>query len=256
MFFILSKTISVLLMPIFWVLALFVWAFWTKNPKRKRRLFRLTFLLLILLSNTFIINALLLWWEVKPMAYQDLKGDYEVGIVLTGISNTSKLPKDRIYLDLGADRIVHALQLYRLGKIKKILITGGNVDIFGNTKKSEASNLAELLHLANVPTNDIIIEEKAKNTKENALFSQAILEKSFPNKKYLLITSAFHMNRAKGCFQKVGLQVDTFSAGVHTYDWQYAGFHSFIPSEKSFYLWHIFIHEVLGYVVYGLVGYL
>lgn len=256
MFFILSKTIYIILMPIFWLILGFLYAFWVKNPQRKKRAFLGVFILFIVLTNPFIINSLLLLWETPPTQLKDLKDTYEVGIVLTGITRYQKSPHDRTYLDAGADRIMHALWLYRAGKIKKILITGASVDIYNNTRPSEAKSLAEILKQAQVPDSVIVIEEQARNTRENALHTQYILQKRFPQQKYLLITSGFHMRRALGCFKKVGLEVQPFSAGFYTFDWAETNFGAFVPSEKAFSLWYLLIHEMVGYIVYMLIGYI
>jgi uncharacterized SAM-binding protein YcdF (DUF218 family) len=256
MFFILSKTISIILMPIFWILSVFVWGLLTKNPQRKKRAFLGSFILLIVLTNPFLINLLLLWWEIPPTPLKDIKEKYDVGIVLTGITKYDKSPEDRVYLTQGADRITHTLMLYKEGKIKKILITGGIIDLMGNARKSEARRLADFLIMSQVPKEDIILEEKARNTRENALFSQKILEKQFPQQKYLLITSAFHQSRALGCFRKVGLQPIPFSAGFHSSDLVHTDIGSFIPSEIALYHWYILVHEMLGYLVYAVMGYL
>jgi Ca-activated chloride channel family protein len=44
----------------------------------------------------------------------------DIGIVLTGITNLHKNPKDRTYFNKGADRIYHAVMLYKMNKINKI----------------------------------------------------------------------------------------------------------------------------------------
>ncbi len=51
---------------------------------------------------------------------------HDLGIVLTGATIPNRLPNDRIYFARGADRVTHTVQLYKLGLLKKILISGGN----------------------------------------------------------------------------------------------------------------------------------
>ena len=83
---------------------------------------------------------------------------------------------------------------------------------------SEARLLAKVLADCQVPEEDIILEEKARNTYENALYSQKILTKIFPNQTYLLITSAFHTPRALACFRKQQLKVKAFSTDFYSFD--------------------------------------
>ena len=64
-----------------------------------------------------------------------------------------------------------------------------------------------LLNLG-IPAADILIESESNNTRENAVFTQKLLTQKMPAAKCLLITSAFHMRRSIGCFNKVGMQFD------------------------------------------------
>jgi uncharacterized SAM-binding protein YcdF (DUF218 family) len=254
MFFIFSKTLSLFFMPIFWLFSLLTYVIFSRRKERKKKALYVFLGMFLLLSNPFISNLLLLYWETPPKAIKDLKST-DIGIVLTGITGF-KEPNDRVYFYSHADRIWHALLLYKQGKIKKILITGGNIDIFGKEKESEATRLAVFLRTAEVPKEDIIIENKARNTKENAVFTAQIIKEKYPNASLTLITSGFHMARAKGCFEKVGLKFEVFSAGFYTENLKETSFHSFVPSEKSLYHNYIFFHEVLGYITYKILGYL
>lgn len=256
MFFILSKTIAYLLMPIFWVFALLLLAAFSKNPRRQKRWLWASLGLLFFLSNPFLINLMMLQWEIPPRKLTDLPQEkYAVGVVLTGITKYQKTPRDRVYFDRGADRLMHALWLYREGKIDKILITGGIVLVSGKTYTSEAQQLARVLRQAQVPAEDIIIEDKARNTRENALFTAKILKEKFPNQAFLLITSAFHMRRARACFERVGLKPEVFSTDFLTYNLAETSYAAFLPTEGALQLWQVFTHELLGFVVYKLVGY-
>ncbi len=257
MFFFLSKILYIFTSPLFWLVIWAIWAYFTKNPKLKKRLWYSFFVVCFVLNNTYLANTAMWYWEIQPTPLVNLqKEPYEVGIVLTGITRYKKTPDDRTYFDTGADRLIHAIMLYRKGHIKKILITGGTISAFGKKYKSEAMRLAEVLEYAQIPKEDIIIEENARNTRENALFSKEILEKKFPkNTKYMVITSAFHLRRALGCFEKVGLNVTGFSAGVLTNDVTSPSIDFFLLSTRAIHLWEILIHEMIGYTVYKITKY-
>ena len=89
--------------------------------------------------------------------------------IITFFTNLNKTTTDRTFFGRGADRVTQALQLYRMGKIKKILITGGQGLNPTNTS-SEAELLKRFLIMTGMPKTDILIEEKSVNTRENALF--------------------------------------------------------------------------------------
>lgn len=71
---------------------------------------------------------------------------------------------------------------------------------------TEAEFLASQLVEWGVPREQMI-EDQALNTRQNALFTQAIVEQQGLS-SLLVVTSAFHLPRAMGCFRAVGLQVD------------------------------------------------
>ena len=222
--------------------------------KHRQIFFWLGFGLLILFTNVFISNALLRWWEDEPVAVASLPR-YDVGIVLGGITS-DKEPRDRVHTSGAADRVLHAVQLYRQGKIDKILVSGGTGKILEDEVK-EAVLLKRLLLLSKVPEENILVEDASRNTYENALNSRDLLQDySFGQQRYLLITSAFHMPRAKACFNKVGLEVDTFSADFRTDEYQFTPDVLFIPSSAAIGNWEIIIRELLGLVAYKVRGYI
>lgn len=86
-----------------------------------------------------------------------------------------------------------------------ILITGSSPNAL-----SEAKVMAnELQFFYQVPTQ--WLEEKAKTTKENALFSRSILENAGV-RKIILVTNQWHMQRAQMLFEQQGFEV--LPAGV------------------------------------------
>src|SRR5690606_26139788 len=120
-------------------------------------------ILLWFFSNQFIANQAMLAWEPEFKSFSEVE-NHEIAIVLTGVTNLSKTAYDRTFFNKGADRITHALQLYRMGKIKKILITGGQ-GFNPVNPQSEAEVLKRFLLMAGVPDTDVMIEDEAKNTR-------------------------------------------------------------------------------------------
>jgi uncharacterized SAM-binding protein YcdF (DUF218 family) len=254
MFFILSKLLFYLVMPITWVIGLLIYALATPKPKRKRGAVIAVLVLLLFFSNQVLVNEALRMWERPVVPLAQITRPYDVAVVLTGVTNIGKQPADRVYFGQGADRVMHTVLLYKLGKVKHILISGGGASI-GGKSYYESQDLKQVFLLAGVPDAAITIEDKSLNTRENALFSKEVLETAFPGGTYLLITSAFHMRRAEACFNKVGLQVDTFPVAFHATDERYSAERYIAPSEQAFQGWGIMSREILGYVVYKVMGY-
>jgi uncharacterized SAM-binding protein YcdF (DUF218 family) len=257
MFFFWSKVLLLVFNPLLWGLALLVYALYTTNQKRRLQILRLSLAAAVLLTNPGLPMWFLQRWEGEVPRLQDLAERYEYGIVLTGIT-VYKQPDDRVYFSRGADRLLHALWLYRQGRIRKILITGGTTDIFGQSVRSEAERLAEVLALAEVPPADILIEPNARNTYENAQLSAQILQKAQATQQtHLLITSAFHLPRATACFRKAGLDVMPFGTDFYTPDRHTVGaFAYWVPSLNAPQLWQVLLKEWLGFAVYRMSGYL
>lgn len=253
MFFTLSKALFYLIKPLFLVVIFLTLSFLIKDLSWKKY-FRITgFCLLLFFSNPFISSIIYYKWEFRPVLIQDLK-QYGFGIVLTGITDPVMLPRDRVYINYGADRVLHALQLYRLGKIKKILITGNN-GLYPDRKLTEAEELKNVFLLAKIPEADIVLENDAINTHQNAVFSKKVLGENGAQGKSLLITSAFHMRRASACFAKAGVAHDVFPVSFYGNEPDYSITSLFLPSENAIGLWVMTIHEVVGYLTYKIMGY-
>lgn len=256
MFVVLSKILFFLIQPFTWVIALLIYSFYAKSPKRRKKL-RLTCLILLLFfGNNFIANEVMNLWEVSPKLIKDLpKQPYDVGIVLTGVTNSGKKPYDRVHFNKGADRVTQTVQLYKLKKIKKILVTGGTGRLTGVIRQ-EAPLLKKVLIDCGVDKNDIMIEPNSRNTYENALFSTDTLKKLYPEEKtkYLLITSAFHMRRSVACFKKQGLNVTPYSVDYYTSERKWTPDQWLIPQAGAFFRWKVLLKEWVGYIVYDMTG--
>jgi uncharacterized SAM-binding protein YcdF (DUF218 family) len=254
MFFIFSKLLEFLLTPVFWFFAFLLFLFLSKNTKLKKRATIASIIFFYIFSNSFLTDELVRAWEYEDMSIQSIEEIYDVGIMLGGIGYYDS--KNNFFnFHKSSDRLWHTLELYHQGKIKKILLTGGSGSVLHPNDK-ESIYLKEFLLNLDIPEEDIIVEDNSRNTHENAMFSKELLDKYYPNGKYLMITSAFHMRRSIGCFNKVNLPVDYFVTDRYSGPRKYEFHHLFLPNIDGLILWTLFIHEITGYVVYDIVGYL
>ncbi|MDF2158360.1 YdcF family protein [Algoriphagus sp. CAU 1675] len=255
MFFYLSQFLSFLAMPLTIVLIFIVVGAVYIQKKWGKKLLWSGIGLLLFFTNPFLSNWALLAWEPEFKSFDAIE-NHEIGIVLTGVTNLSKTAYDRTFFIKGADRITQALQLYRMGKIKKILITGGQ-GLNPVNPQSEAELLKRFLMMTGMPESDILIEDQSKNTAENAQFTKAFLEKNgIPtDQKFILITSAFHMKRAKGCFDKVSLKTVTFPVDYYSHDMKFDPPSLLYPDANSLTYWHKLFKEWMGIFMYKVAGY-
>ena len=256
MFFYFSQFLSFLALPLTIILILIVGGAVFLTKRWGKRMLWVGIFLLLFFTNPFLSNLALLAWEPAFKDFDEIQ-NHEIGIVLTGVTNLSKTAYDRTFFNKGADRITHALQLYRMGKIKKILITGGQ-GLNPTNPQSEAELLQRFLLMTGVPEPDVLVEDQSKNTAQNASFTKAFLERNHisTDQEFLLITSAFHMKRAEQCFDKVGLKTESFPADYYSHDVKYDLPALLYPDAESLTYWNKLIKEWLGIVIYKAAGYI
>ncbi|BFM38321.1 YdcF family protein [Synechocystis sp. LKSZ1] len=162
------------------------------------------FVVLYFGGNVWVSDALLGSLEYGVLAPEPIPSA-EAAVVLGGAvygsNDSQRVPE----VNEAGDRLIYAAQLYQQGKIPRLLLTGGRIPWLGGGR-SEAEDMATLLQLFGIPKTALLLEPQALNTYENALFSKKILQEQ-QIKTFLLITSAFHMPRAKLIFEKLGLTV-------------------------------------------------
>jgi uncharacterized SAM-binding protein YcdF (DUF218 family) len=249
MFFLLSKVLDFVLVPTVWLLALLVGALLARQP---RRWLVAALVLFLITTNPLVVNELLLAWERPPVSLATLPRRADAAVLLTGITQVSKSPHDRVYLGAGADRLTSTLWLYRAGRVRRIIVSGGSGAVQA-TAHTEADDLTTLLRLAGVPNSAIIREEKSRNTRENALFTKQLLT---PDQDTLvLVTSAFHQRRAMGCFAKVGLHPIEFPAGYRSTNRSLTPDAWLVPNSEALANFSLLTHEVVGWLIYKAMGY-
>lgn len=97
-------------------------------------------------------------------------------------------------------RAEYALWYFRRsGAYREIVILGG-----GGTPPV-AESMKEFLVANGIPASSIMVETRSLSTRENALFSRDLLN-GIPGRKVLL-TSDYHLYRAKRVFRKAGIDV-------------------------------------------------
>ncbi|HET6989885.1 MAG TPA: YdcF family protein [Bacteroidia bacterium] len=253
MFFFLSKILAFLLMPLTWFFVLLIWSWRAKDPGKKKRLRIAAIVVIVLFSNRFVFDRTMHIWEIDAVK-EPAPGTYDAIIVLGGMS-TYDQQLDRIQFSRGTDRLLQAIELWKKGVAKKIIFTGGSGSIL-HSDILESDQIKSYLHKAGIPDSVMIYENKSRNTHENATMTKPILQKYFPNGKFLLITSAFHMRRSLGCFAKEGIPVTPYSVDRYSGPWKFEFDYMFLPSPETLGDWNILFHEWVGCISYKLSGYI
>jgi uncharacterized SAM-binding protein YcdF (DUF218 family) len=255
MFFVLSKTLNYLTMPFSLVVICLIASLVVTRHIWKRRLFLSGLFLLLFFSNEFLANECMRAWEIQPTPFANLK-KHRIAIVLTGATLDKIEPNDRVYFQRGADRVYHTVQLYKMGLIEKILVSGGSGSLLG-AEVPEADRFREAMRIMGVPDSVIILENKTRNTHESAVsVKQMLLEMGYENTECLLVTSAFHMRRSMACYRKVGLNPIAFSADVFSHPREFHIASLIVPQLDAMVVWHKLAREIIGMFAYKIAGYI
>lgn len=242
---IIKKIVTALFYPanIIFIAALLALFFKLQKAPKLSFLFRFVLVACFILST----NSLSAYWLVNtlekqhpPQLIADIK-KHDAIIVLGGGLRTPVPPAKHIQLGAAADRYWYAVQLYRAGRAKQILLSGGNtVEQIG--VRAEAVYAKDLLERWGVPSKDILVEPNSRTTYENQQYVADIIDDN-NIKSALLVTSAIHMPRAYQLFEKLPLTVtpastDSLSSKVNS-----IAVLNWIPSASAMQLTTQALHE-------------
>jgi uncharacterized SAM-binding protein YcdF (DUF218 family) len=254
MFFVLSKTLNYFTMPLTVIIVLLLASVFVKRSSWKRKLFWSGLGLLLFFTNDFIANEVMGWWEGQPTPFAALK-THEIGIVLTGTTISTPV-SDRIYFARGADRVYHTVQLYKIGLIKKILISGGSGKIL-EQEEPEAEKFRKAMIIMGVPDSAMIIENETRNTHESAIEVKKLLAaQHVKDVDCLIITSGYHMRRSLACYEKVGLNPEPFRTDFYSHERDFYFDSLIIPRIEALNIWQRMSREWVGFIAYKIAGYL
>lgn len=174
------------------------------------------------------------------------------GIVLGGTLSAPEPPRIDIDMTGSVDRVYKAAELYREGKARFLIVSGGLMP-WSRDVPSEAELIRELLTEWGVPRDAVILEASSMNTRENALYSKFAAE-SMNCGESLLITSAAHMPRSVAAFEAVGMAVVPVSTDVRAADTARLTPMDFIPQASALDESSDALRELIGRWVYRLRG--
>lgn len=106
-------------------------------------------------------------------------------------------------MNQAADRFIEAARLARLYPQSRILVSGGDGSFSGNYK-GDADLSPAYFQAMGIEPSRLVRETSSRNTRENVTRTKALLEAS-DLADCLLITSAYHMPRAKALFDQAGV---------------------------------------------------
>jgi uncharacterized SAM-binding protein YcdF (DUF218 family) len=256
-FFFLSRILDVLLAPLSWSLACFVLGLvlFGIRPHKRRSILGLWLLGLLNLwafSLNNVANALGRSLEdetstVKPGA------TYDAIILLGGVVSVyADQPEGRRSYNGSAERLLAVFDALRTDQAKVAVITGGTPDKTRPEAKEAPTQRDQLVDWGIAPER-LIVESNARNTYENAVETKKLAQAN-GWKSVLVVTSAFHMGRARGCFRAVELEVDTLVVDRRSHPSGARGY-SLLPRATALDESTDALRELFGRVIYRARGY-
>ena len=107
--------------------------------------------------------------------------------------------------------------------------------------------LKEYAISSGIPSDKILITKDLENTADEAV---AVKELISPNKRIVLLTSAYHMYRAKRLFEKQGFDVVPYKVDYKISNNKDVTILDFLPSANNLELTETGIREIIGRLFY------
>jgi uncharacterized SAM-binding protein YcdF (DUF218 family) len=218
MFFVLSKTVSLLLLPsnLIVLIGLVGLLLFATRFRRSGRGLAFISLTMLLIAGLFPIGAVLSHILESRFPPWDSSRGAPDGIVVLGGAISPEL--SRLYgepaINGNAGRIFALAKLANAFPKMRIIYSGGDASLRGDGP-DEAQYLLPLLDLFGVARERVTLEARSRNTVENAVLSKEIAQPK-PGERWLLVTSAQHMPREIGCFRQAGFAVEAYPVAWHT----------------------------------------
>ena len=219
--------------------------------KNKKRLIYIAIGLLYIMSTPIFSNNLFKLVEGseyrKPISTID---SADAIVVLSGMLGINEIG-DSTYIEWGdPDRFFGGIALFKAGKAQKLIFTGGKMP-WDKVKKTEGEVLKEYAISNGIPAEKIMVTKDVENTADEAV---AVKELTSPDKRIILVTSAFHMIRARKLFEKQGFIVISYKVDYKTSQNKDIGIMDFLPSSGNLELTETGIREIIGRLFYLIKG--
>lgn len=199
---------------------------------------------LIALLYLIIFHTSAAWFLARPLKISQPPQKADCIVVFAGgVGESGKAGEGY------QERVEYAAELYNKGYAKNLIFSSGYAHIF-----NEPFLMQALAVSLNVPKEAIILETTAKNTYENVRSTSLLLAQRKWN-SILLVSSPYHMLRAKLVFRKVSPEINvTYTPSPISVFYQHAA--DLLSQKVSVQQIRGIFHEYLGILLYWLRGYI
>ena len=256
--FVLSKIVGALTEPV--TLFVLVMALGTALSfsrhwaKRGRRILAVSLILAAIPSVLPLERWFVTWLENRFPAVTELP-DHVDGIIILGgaVDPVVSAARGQIAVNSAVSRLTALIPLVHRYPDARVIFTGGSGSLTEQEFK-EATYVRDFYRQIDFDPGRIVFEDQSRNTRENAVLSKPLMEPK-PGETWLLVTSAFHMSRAVGCFRAVDWPVlayptDYATTGKTGWAWSDLRFSPARGLGGLATIWH----EIQGLISYRILG--
>jgi uncharacterized SAM-binding protein YcdF (DUF218 family) len=218
LFFVISKLVETILLPSNLIGLLGVLGLLLLALHRRRSgavlLVMATLLLAVVGWSPIGVAGLVLLEDRFPQP--TITGDV-AGIIVLGGEIDTHISSDRgaVAVNDAGERLTAAAELSQRYPDARIILAGGANHLLFGQAKTESAYARDLLVAIGVSDSRIELEEKSRNTCEDAIESKAVVQPK-PGEQWLLVTSASHMPRAVACFRAVDFPIIAYPVDYRT----------------------------------------
>jgi uncharacterized SAM-binding protein YcdF (DUF218 family) len=209
----------------------------------------------------FLVLALSAWTSLGALMLNPLEERFSrpplpekvAGIVVLGggFEGAINMARGGYELNSGGDRFVETAILARRFPDARVVVSGGTGTLVLEGE-GDADTAPRLLTALGVAPDRLILENRSRNTYENASFTKQMVSPK-PGETWLLVTSAFHMPRSMALFRKADFLVQPWPVDYRTSGVEGIGLFRDNPAD-SLQNTTMAIREWIGLVAYWLSG--
>lgn len=247
---ILNKLLPLFVLPFGVSLILLIWGL----ARRRRGVAAAGLVVLLVASNPFVGNFLIRWteqWAERRDVATVPAADAIV--VLSAGRNTPPGPSN--VSEWGdANRFFGGLELFQAGRAPLLVFTGGWISWIPDAPL-EGDVLGTHARASGVPAGQIAVTGKVGNTAdETREVAQLLRARQLTQPRVILVTSAFHMPRARQQFEATGIVVEPFPVHFSTEKGRRLTVLDFLPSIVALSQTQTSLRELYGRAFYWVVN--
>ena len=239
------KILPLIISPLFLIIFLIILGIIFRSNK----ISLLGVVILIICSLPIISNKLISYLE-RDYVIQDISkiDKADAIVVLSGMVKTIKV-NDKLNYEFNdsVDRILSGINLFKNNRASLLILTKGQLP--WSLGIPEGEYLKNFAINFGIPKQNILLTDNVQNTDQEAKSIKKLLNSN--EARVILVTSAFHMYRAKKIFEAYNIKVTPFAVDFINSHRKIV-FMDFLPSAATFNKSSFVIRELIGILYYHL----